>query len=313
VVETDVDGQLVAHVAFDPDDVDAASAELDARYLATEAAPHSRTWSLIVSAATAVNRHETPYPAADYVVIDHRVQHTTIAASTATDRRQPSLDLTPTPYLHIEAVHRLSDYGAVITKSSYGTTQESVAAEWRMIQVLTVDGDQIDRVEVFDEADIEAALARFGELARSAQRMENVASEVYERYWTCFEAADWLGLARQLADDVLIDDRRSVVGAGRRYGRDAAIADSRAVVTVGVRSVTATVMAIRGERHALHRVLWSGREPEAFHTETLCVVETDGDDRIAAHIMFGSDDVDAAFVELDARYLGGGVAARKRP
>ena len=33
---------------FDPDDLDAAIAELDARYLAGEAAPHAHTWSVIV-------------------------------------------------------------------------------------------------------------------------------------------------------------------------------------------------------------------------------------------------------------------------
>ena len=32
---------------FDPDDFDAAFAELDARYLAGEAAEHSHTWSVV--------------------------------------------------------------------------------------------------------------------------------------------------------------------------------------------------------------------------------------------------------------------------
>lgn len=180
-------------------------------------------------------------------------------------------------------------------------------------RILVESGAAFAATEVLDEVDIEAALRNFEEADQPAQRLENVASRAYERYWTCFEAADWLGLAALLADDVLIDDRRSVVGAGSRHGRDAAIADSRAVVAVGVRSVRATVIAIRGERFALHRVLWSGRETETFHTETLCVVETDRDDRIAAHIMFGSDDIDAAFAELEVRHLGGAVAAPERP
>jgi hypothetical protein len=34
--------------------------------------------------------------------------------------------------------------------------------------VLTVDGDLINRCEIFDEADIDAALARFDELSRPA-------------------------------------------------------------------------------------------------------------------------------------------------
>ena len=61
-----------------------------------------------------------------------------------------------------------------------------------------------------------------------------------------------------------------------------------------------------GERLALTscvRVSASG--PEAFHTEVLDVVEIDADERIAALVVFDLDDIDAAFAELDARYLAG--------
>ena len=47
-------------VMFDPDDIDAAFEELDARYLAGEAAAHAHTWSLIAEAYAALNRHELP-------------------------------------------------------------------------------------------------------------------------------------------------------------------------------------------------------------------------------------------------------------
>ena len=36
---------MVARIVFDLDDIDAAFAELDARYLAGEAAAHAHTWS----------------------------------------------------------------------------------------------------------------------------------------------------------------------------------------------------------------------------------------------------------------------------
>ena len=48
---------------------------------------------------------------------------------------------------------------------------------------MTVEGDLINRGELFDEADLDAALARFDELSRPAPRLENAASRVYERYW----------------------------------------------------------------------------------------------------------------------------------
>jgi hypothetical protein len=67
---------------------------------------------------------------------------------------------------HIEAVHRLSDLGAVVTHAIHGTSHEGFDAEWRQINLLTVDGELINRIELFDEADIDAALARFEELSR---------------------------------------------------------------------------------------------------------------------------------------------------
>ena len=35
--------------------------------------------------------------------------------------------------MYIEAVHRLSDHGAVITHAAHGTSQDGFDAEWRMI------------------------------------------------------------------------------------------------------------------------------------------------------------------------------------
>jgi DNA-binding SARP family transcriptional activator len=45
---------------------------------------------------------------------------------------------------------------------------EAAIADGRGIALLTVDGDLINRGEIFDEADIDAALARFEELSRLA-------------------------------------------------------------------------------------------------------------------------------------------------
>ena len=72
VVEIDADERLAAHVAFDLDDFEAAIAELDARYIAGEAAAHARTWSVITSWSRALNRRELPPTTPDCVSIDHR-------------------------------------------------------------------------------------------------------------------------------------------------------------------------------------------------------------------------------------------------
>ena len=75
--------------------------------------------------------------------------------------RAPAGNSAKTSDIYVEAVHRLNDLGAVVTYAAHGTSREGFDAEWREIDVLTVDGDLINRCEIFDEADLDAALARF--------------------------------------------------------------------------------------------------------------------------------------------------------
>ncbi len=78
--------------------------------------------------------------------------------------------------------------------------------------------------------------------------------------------------------------------------------------------MTLTVIATRGERLVLNRVRASNRgtPPDDFNIELLGVVEIDADNRITALESFDASDIDAAFAELDARYLAGEAAAHAR-
>ena len=223
VFEIDADERITALITFDPDDIDAAFKELEARYLAGEAAAHAHTWSLIAQAFDALNRHDLGGVLAtkpDYHIVDHRLQ-ATIPADDLTALFRATWDLTPDLYLYVEAVHRLDDLGAVITQAAYGTSQEGFDAQWRMVQLLTVEGDLGNECEIFDEADLDAALARFDELHPTERRLENAASQVVERYLAHFAARDWdcHGGACWPTTSVT-DDRRRVVNAGVRRGRD---------------------------------------------------------------------------------------------
>ena len=71
-VGIDADELISAIVLLILDDIDAAVAELDARYVAGEAAEHSETWLVIAEAYAALNRGEMPATASDLVDIDHR-------------------------------------------------------------------------------------------------------------------------------------------------------------------------------------------------------------------------------------------------
>ncbi len=306
--ETNADNRIAAVVVFEPDDIEAAFAELDARYLAGEGAAHAHTWSVIARAHSAFNRRELPAVAPDF--FDHRPV-VTVEAGDPTANIRDMWDFTPDLRIYVETVHRLSDLGAVLTQVSRGTSQGGFEAEWRVVEVVTVEDDLVKRAELFDETDLDAALARFDELSRPAQRLENAASRVDDRFEVYFAARDWDAMAELMADDISIDDRRRVVNAGLRRGRDVEIANMRAIADLGTRNATSAVIATRGERLALSRNRFVGRDlrPEAFHSEALCIIEIDADERIVARVSFDPDDFDAAFAELDARYVAGESAA----
>jgi hypothetical protein len=310
VVEMNANELLATVVLFDLEDFDAAVVELDARYVAGEAVGHAHMWSMITDAFTATNRREFPPTTADYVIVDHRLQHATSGAAGLAEYLNASWDLTPDLRMYVEAVHQLSDAGAVITLAARGSSREGFDADWRLVELLTGTGELGHRCEVFDEADLDAALARFEELQPQVQRAENTASEVAERFLTHFASRDWDVMSGSLSADYSSDDRRQVVGAGLRHGRNAAIENYRAMADVGFRKLSPTVVATRGQRLAVVRVhaVGVGPQPEAFRMELSVVVEIERDRRIRAVVVFDSDDIGGALAELDARYLAGEAA-----
>ena len=68
---------------------------------------------------------------------------------------------------------------------------------------MTVEGDLINRCELFDETDLEAALARFDELNPPAPRLENAATRIYRsRLSDASRPATGTRLADTLAVDI---------------------------------------------------------------------------------------------------------------
>jgi DNA-binding SARP family transcriptional activator len=309
IIEIDVDEHLARRVVFDTDDIEGAFTELDARFLAGEAAAHAHTWSVIVGTFATANRREDASTAPNWVNIDHR-RVTAFSPGNATKSLRAMWGLSPNFAMRIETVHRLDDLGAVITYAAHGESQDGFAAEWRHINVFTVDGGLLNRVEIFDETDLDAALARFDELHPQERRSENAAIRVCGRYVSAFEARDWGAIAESVSEDFIIDDRRPTVNARIRRGRDTEIEDLQAAADVGFTDVEWDPLATRGDYLVLSRGRYTGRDerPHPFETELLHVTEIDADERMAAVVSFGADDIDAAVRELDARYIAGDAA-----
>lgn len=305
VVEIDADNRIAVAVLFDPDDLDAAFEELDARYAVGEGAAHARTWSVITDGYAALNQHELPAATPDIVNLDHR-PGVAFMPGDLFPYIQAAWDVSPDLKVRIETAHRLNNLGAVITQTADGSSHEGFYAEWRQIVVFTVDGDEVNRCEMYEEADLDAALTRFDQLSRPDRRLENAASRVIARYFAQFAARDWGELAKLIADDIRTDDRRRGANAGTRRGRDAEIANMRAVADIGNTYLASVLVASRGARLILARV--SGG-PGEFLIELLCVVETNSDNQAEAIVLFDLEDIDAAIAELDARYVAGEAAA----
>ena len=309
VIEIDADEKIAALITFEPGDFDAAFAELDRRYLAGEASDHAHAWSVIMEVYAALNRRELPATKPDWVNIDHR-RGTSIAPGEMHAVLSAAWNSTSDLTNRVVTVHRLSDLGAVISHTAHEISEEGFRAEWRVVSVVTVDGDMVNRCEVFDEADLEAAIERFDQLSHPSPRLENAASQVAERFLGYFASQQWDAMADMLADGFYGDDRRPVVGSGVRSGRDAQIADLQAIAELWSAEAMSTVIATRGRCLALMCLEFLGGDPglEAFVTEVLCIVEVNSSGQTAAWVVFGPDDLEAAFAELDARHVAGEAA-----
>ena len=114
ITEVDAAGLMVARVVLDPDDLGAAFEELDARFLAGEAAAHAHTWSLVASTSAGFNRHELAATTPNLVDIDHR-RAAAFEPGNLKAYIHAGWDVDQGSTTYIEAVHRLSNLGTVVT------------------------------------------------------------------------------------------------------------------------------------------------------------------------------------------------------
>src|SRR6185437_2098492 len=102
-----------------------------------------------------VNRHELLATTQDCVIVDHR-RGLAFAPGDMTEYLRSVVDITPDFSHYIEAVHRLSNTGAVATYLAHGRSQDGFDAEWRVSNVLLFDGNAMSRLEIFGDDDLDA-------------------------------------------------------------------------------------------------------------------------------------------------------------
>jgi hypothetical protein len=169
VVELGDDGRMQDTVSFDPDDINAAFAELTDRWIASGEVVHPEIIKSVQRVNEIINRHDWERVAALSVGATH-VNHRqlsrpgveTVADHMASGRMMESL--VPDFWQEIAEIITYSAKGFVGYMVLKGTSTDGAAIEIPLIQLAILEGDHITHVEAFDPDQRGLALARFEEL-----------------------------------------------------------------------------------------------------------------------------------------------------
>ncbi len=264
-----------------------------------------------MSAFSGFNRHELPPTTPDWTSVDHR-RTATFATGELYPFVRASFELVPDIRNYVETVHRLNATGAVVTRVATGgaSREGSVGGEWRCVTLVAVDGTRISRVEIFEETDLQPALARFEDsVAQHGSRITPRWART-GAYRTAMRDAICGRCLRSspTTSSSMTAARWSAPGFGA--ARVLRSTRCRRPPPSGVMSLEPTILATRGDRLLLIRVqAGADQSPEAFHTHVINLLEVDDSGRFCVAMVFDPpDDLDAAFAELDSRFLAAEAA-----
>jgi ketosteroid isomerase-like protein len=309
IVEIDEDGLISAWVSFDPDDLDAAYVELDDRYAGGEGAAFVNV-QVTLQSLSAWNARDWEGMAAwfdpNIVFVDHRPTYFGEVKGRDAVMSLIANLLTPDVRHDVVALPVIGPHGMVSVLVARGTNSEGGIVEVSYLSVIEAPDGTIKRHERFAVEDLPAAIARFEELGegRDKRLLENSATRFLERLHDAFERQDMNLFTDLHTGGFVHDDRR----AGLRHvvrGIDEVVEYGRTQWDVGARSArNVETLAIRGDLLSLTRRLYSDPGSDSnFEIEQLIVDEVDSDGRVVHATVFEPDDLDAAFVELDDRYV----------
>jgi class 3 adenylate cyclase/tetratricopeptide (TPR) repeat protein len=174
--------------------------------------------------------------------------------------------------------------------------------EVRLLIIHGLDASGREALSVlFDADDLDTALATLDELHRrsTADVLENEATRHSDRVLPLLADGRWSEVELLFAPDAAHEDRRA--GLGHRVeGRAAVLEQMRAVAAAGAARFEVDRIAIRGERLVLSRLVYRARN---FEVPLVNIDGLDAAGREVMSILFDADDLTAALVELDDRYL----------
>ena len=317
LIEADRDGKRLSSVRFEVDALDAAYAELDARYATGEATDHPAMWAALWDVRRALAARDwdrlASLVAPDLVAEDHRL----LGWGTAHSAEQYAAALRPLTELQPDVALRLDhlllrDRAALFVANWIGG-EGAGAFEIPVVIVFRANrGGRIDRIHHYALEQIDAARAQFAELAAvpaPSRLVENLATRSIDQFNRAWEMRDLDAAGRVHAAGFVLFDRRSLVSSDA--DRAGHLETLRVTFELPSSRISSEVLATRGKRLALDRVRFegTGRSIGPSEIEFLSVVEVDERGARIAAVMFDLDAREAANGELDARYAAGEAAA----
>ena len=165
--------------------------------------------------------------------------------------------------------------------------------------------------EMFDEADLDTALARFDELSRQVPKLEAPLREISKRLCDTYNRRDTDGfLSLATADGSFSDRRQGLHSVLEKSGLRRNLQAILDVSPSGWR-MNMEPIAIRGSSLSLTHARWVDVEDvsEPTTVDALVVMEVSDSGLLRDTVTFDSGDIDAAFAEIDARTS----QAKRRP
>jgi DNA-binding SARP family transcriptional activator/tetratricopeptide (TPR) repeat protein len=302
VNECDDTGRIVATVAFDPEDVTGAHDELDRRHVALGGNPRGATLRHAVAARdweTLATVFAPDCRFADYRTAGWGV----VSPAQFVDYQRAISELAPDARIWID--HSRSHGNVQLSTGHMSGTQAGGAWEIAYVSVgINGPDGRATHVENYELADMEIALARFDELVeREYEPFANAAWRAAVTQARAVNDGNWEAFRATLAPGAENDDRRHVIALVTR-GADATEL-YRTIFTLERCRQERRLLASRGDRLALvHSTLtFKDRAAGPAEVVSLTLVEVDDRGLVTRVVPFDVDDLEAAYDELDARYI----------
>jgi len=220
---------------------------------------------------------------------------------------QVMVELAPDAIQRVDHVLAVNHRG-ILNVAGWVGSRDGGSFEIPNVSVISSAPDgRVRRIHSYDPGQLGVARACFDALTAEPPtlRIENAVTRTADRVSEAWAARDWKRLAELFPAGFRCNDRRRLMQL--ELDRDQFLEWMRTTFEMRSSRIEQQLLATRGDRLALSRdrVEVADRDLGPSEIESLSVTEVDEQGESFATVRFDSDDIAAAYAELDARYAAG--------